>query len=96
MPQFLLAKNAGVSHHAGVVQALKRGARFGQALVAWLGRFFSSAPEVGASCVWVTAERCSTPRDSLMIRKIWYAGLLLLGCTLSACSAVPVFAVPRR
>ena len=96
LPQFLLAKNAAVSHHAGVVQALKRGARFGQALAAWFGRLFSSAsaPEVGASCVRVTTDRCSTRRDSYMLRKILYAGLLLLGCALFGCSAVPVFAVP--
>ncbi len=29
-----------------------------------------------------------------MLRKILYAGLMLLGCALSGCSAVPVFAVP--
>ena len=29
-----------------------------------------------------------------MVRKILYAGLLLLGCALSGCSAVPVFAMP--
>ena len=56
-PQFLLAKNAGVSHHAGVVQALKRGARFGQALSGWLGGFMSFAfaasavHKLEASCV---------------------------------------------
>ena len=97
LPQFLLAKSAGLSHHADFVQALKRCVRRGQALVAWLGRFFSSAsaaPEVGASCVRVTTGRCSTPRDSFMLRKILYAGLMLLGCALSGCSAVPVFAVP--
>ena len=43
LPQFSLAKNAGVSHHAGVVQALKRGARFGQALSGWLCGLLSFA-----------------------------------------------------